>query len=55
LKSPGSAGISFSLISANHPGWVKSPVPITVIPFNCAAMYRFSRSRFLAVDLEKCE
>jgi len=55
LKSPGSAGISFSFISANHPGWVKSPVPTTVIPFNCDAIYIFSRLRFFAVDLEKCE
>ena len=34
-KSPSAAGSSFSWSSASHRGWVKSPVPITVTPFNC--------------------
>ena len=55
LKSPSSAGTNFSFISTNHPGCVKSPVPTMVIPFNWAAIYRFSRSRFFAVALENFE
>ena len=39
LNRPGSAGTSFVLISENHPGWVQSPVPKTVIPLNCGYIY----------------
>ena len=55
VSLPGSAGSSFSQISEYQAGYVKSPVATTVTPFNCAAIYKFSRSRFLAVAMEYLE
>jgi len=55
LNNPGSAGTSFSWISVIQAGWVKSPVPTTVIPLMRAAIYKFSKLRLLAVARENRE
>ena len=52
---PGSAGTSLSLISASQAGWVKSPVPTTVMPFLRAHNARWSMSAFLDVAREYFE
>src|SRR5215467_1036083 len=52
---PGSAGTSFSLSSALHAGWVKSPVATTPIPLRAAQWARCSRSRSRLVAREYFE
>ncbi len=54
-KSPGSAGISLARISSNHAGWVKSPVPTTVMPFRLAHRARCSKSASRLVAREYLE
>ena len=54
-NSPGSAGTSFSRISALQAGWVKSPVPTIAMPFLRAQMARCSRSQFRLVAREYLE
>ncbi len=54
-NSPGSAGTSLVRISSNQAGWVKSPVPTTVIPFRRAQSARCSRSASRLVAREYLE
>src|SRR5208283_3762834 len=55
LKSPLPQGSSLSFSSFNHSGWVKSPVPMTVIPLSCAHFQSDSGSRSLLVAREYFE
>src|SRR4030042_210716 len=55
LKSPGSAGSSFSSSSFVQPGWVKSPVLTTVIPFFAAQSSSRPGFRSPLVAMEKWE
>ncbi len=50
-KNPRSAGISISFISPNQRGWVKSPVPITFIPFTFA--HWSSEAKFIRSDVAR--
>src|SRR3972149_8165945 len=52
LNRPSSALSNFSCKLTNHFGCVKSPVPTTVRPLNCAQRFRFSISISLLVALE---
>jgi len=55
LNSPLPAGSIFSFSSLNHFGWVKSPVPITIIPLSCAHFQILSGDISLLVALEYLE
>src|SRR4030065_531560 len=55
VNNPLPVGSSFSPSSLNHLGCVKSPVPITVMPFNCAHFQIFSGDISGLVALEYLE
>src|SRR5919197_1555139 len=54
-SSPGSAGTRFARSSSAHAGWVKSPVPMTVMPLRLPHQARCSRSQSRLQALEYFE
>ena len=54
-NNPGSAGTRVEDSSSNHLGWVKSPVPITLMPLRRPTRARCSRSQSLLQALENFE
>ena len=55
VNNPLPVGLSLSPSSLNYLGWAKSPVPITVMPFNCAHFQIFSGDMSGLVALEYLE
>lgn len=52
---PGSAGISVSFSPSAQAGWVKSPVPATVMPLRSAHQARCSMAQSLLQARENLE